>query len=223
MRICAISDMHGNLNFNVQESDILVCAGDILPCNYYSNQEFMIIHQQESFIRDELIPWFKKQPVKDIVFIAGNHDWIFEWNRKIILNFPKNIHYLQDELIEIQGLKIYGTPQQPIFCDWAFNRSPERLEMFFNEIPEGLDILISHTAPFKIMDKVDFPNDKGHFGCRILRKKIKEVKPKYVIFGHFHGEHGMEKIDDMGDITFINASLLNEAYKLEKEPIYFEV
>jgi Icc-related predicted phosphoesterase len=213
--------MHGNLNFDVEESDILICAGDSLP--YYGGGSGMAIIEQEHFIRDEFIPWLEKQPVKDVVFIAGNHDWIFELDRWSIPAFPINMHYLQDEEIEVQGLRIYGTPQQPIFCDWAFNRTPDRLEMFFEKIPEGLDILISHTAPYKIMDKVEFDNREGHFGCKILKKKIKEVKPKYVVFGHFHGQYGVEKKEHMGDITFINASLLDESYSLTEKPIYLEL
>jgi len=220
MKVCCISDMHGNLNFEIEESDILICAGDALPCHgggvwgYYG---------QVDFIRDSFIPWLERQPVKDIVFIAGNHDWIFEIDRKSVPKFPTNVHYLQDEEIEVQGLRIYGTPQQPIFCNWAFNRTPERLEMFFDKIPEGLDILISHTAPFKIMDKVDFPNKQGHFGCKVLKKRIKEVQPKYVVFGHFHGQYGIVNKKYMGDITFVNASLLNEKYEMTKKPIYLEI
>ena len=218
MRICAISDMHGNLNFDVEESDLLICAGDSLP--YRGGGKGMAIIEQEIFIQDELYPWFNRQPVKDIFFIGGNHDWIYEIDRKSIPDPPLNVHYLQDEEIEVHGLRIYGTPQQPIFNDWAFNRSPERLEMFFNKIPEGLDILISHTAPYKIMDKVDISNRQGHFGCKILKKRIKEVKPKYVIFGHFHSQYGVKEIDD---IIYINASLLNEQYKMVNEPIYMEI
>lgn len=218
MRVACISDMHGQLNFNVEESDILICAGDALP--YSGGDQGMAVIQQEHFIRSSLIPWMILQPVKDIVFIAGNHDWIFEVDRKSVPEFPDNVHYLQDEEIEVQGLRIYGTPQQPIFLDWAFNRTPERLEMFFEKILEGLDILISHTAPYKIMDKVDFPDHKGHFGCKILKKKIEEVKPKYVIFGHFHGQYGVEEINDT---TFVNCTVVNEQYYMGKQPIYLEI
>jgi Icc-related predicted phosphoesterase len=210
--------MHGNLDFDVEESDILICAGDALP--YHGGGKGMAVIEQEHFIRDKFIPWLEKQPVEDVVFIAGNHDWIFELDRWSVPGFPINMHYLQDEEIEVQGLRIYGTPQQPIFLDWAFNRTPERLEMFFEKIPEGLDILLSHTAPYEIMDKVDFPDKVGHFGCKILKKKIKKVKPKHVVFGHFHGCYGVEEIDD---VTFVNCSLVDEEYIMNKKPIYLEI
>lgn len=218
MKICCISDQHGQLDFNVEESDILICAGDALP--YHGGGKGMAVIEQEHFIRNKFIPWLEEQPVKDVVLISGNHCWIFELDRKSVPEFPDNVHYLQDEEIEVQGLRIYGTPQQPIFLDWAFNRTPERLEMFFEKIPKGLDILVSHTAPYGIMDRVDFPSKQGHFGCKILKKKIEEVKPRYVISGHFHNCYGVERIDD---ITFVNCSLVDEEYIMNKKPIYLEL
>ena len=218
MFLCSVSDMHGNLDFDIEPCDLLLIAGDILPCNYRNLT--MACAQQEQFIKYNFIPWLEKQPFKECVFISGNHDWIFEISPSLVPNLPSNVHYIQDSQIEIEGLKIYGTPQQPIFRNWAFNRTPSQLEIYFEQIPEGLDILLSHTAPYKIMDKVNFHNYKGHEGCKILKKRIKKIKPKYVIFGHFHGQYGIEKKDYMGNITFINCSLLNENYKMTKKPIY---
>lgn len=219
MRICCISDMHGQLHFSVKESDLLLIAGDILPA--WDRQSSYAI--QANFLLESFYPWVKEQPVKEVVMIAGNHDWIFDGMMRMVPPMPKNIHYLLDEDIEIMGLKIYGTPQQPIFNDWAFNQTPERLEMYYSQIPDGLDILLTHSAPYKIMDKVDFPNFKSHEGSKILKKRISEVKPKYVVFGHFHGQYGVEKKDYMGNITFVNCSLVNEAYEMVKKPIYLEL
>lgn len=219
IRTASISDMHGQIHFSIeQEVDILFVAGDILPCSY--NDMIMACSQQEQFIKHDFIPWLKKQPAKHVVLIAGNHDWIFDIMPNRVPQWPLNVHYLQDSQIEIEGLRIYGTPQQPIFNDWAFNRTPEQLEKYYAEIPEGLDILLSHTAPFKIMDKVDFPNFKSHEGSKELKKRIKEVKPRYVIYGHFHGQYGVEQKEDMGDITFINCSLVGEDYRMTKKPVY---
>lgn len=218
MRICAIGDGHGNLNFSVKESDLLLISGDMLPCSY--RDKIIACSQQENFIRDELIPWLKRQPVKDVVIIGGNHDWIFDISLSQVPKWPSNVHYLQDSEIEINGLRIYGTPQQPIFLTWAFNRTEEQLEKYFNNIPERLDILLCHTSPYKIMDEVNLPNKVGNFGCKILKKTIDRVKPKNVIFGHFHGCYG--KIKKKG-INYINCSLLDEDYKMVKSPIYMEI
>jgi Icc-related predicted phosphoesterase len=133
---------------------------------------------------------------------------------------PSKLHYLEDSEITIKGLRIYGTPQQPIFLNWAFNRTSEQLERYFDEIPEGLDILLCHTAPYGIMDNVKNEWSNGNFGCKVLLERIKKVKPKYVVFGHFHGNYGIEKIEGT---TFVNCSLIDERYIMTKKPIYIEI
>ena len=86
--------------------------------------------------------WFSSLPYKYKIVIAGNHDLTLdkEWyqdennwkklriNRRKncekaieIMRSCKNLIYLEDESIEIFGYKIYGSPYQPEFCNWAFN------------------------------------------------------------------------------------------------------
>jgi hypothetical protein len=68
---------------------------------------------------------------------AGNHDLTFDpqsyghtWRRfghktqhdcAAVKASLKNCTYLEDELVEVEGIRIYGSPWQPEFCDWAFN------------------------------------------------------------------------------------------------------
>lgn len=61
------------------------------------------------------------------------------------LGAVRSITYLQGSAVEIEGLKIYGSPWQPEFQGWAFNlpRGP-RLREKWRLIPEGLDILVTH-------------------------------------------------------------------------------
>lgn len=216
MKIACCSDMHSNLDFTIEESDILLIAGDILPAY---RDPFLSMNMQSIFLENDFYPWIEKQPANDAVFIAGNHDWIFDSSFDIP-TMPKKLHYLCNKEITINGLRIYGTPEQPVFLNWAFNRTKKQLERYFSNIPEGLDILLTHTGPYKVMDEVDLPNRKGNFGCKILKNKINEVKPKNVIYGHFHGCYG--KIEKDG-ITYINCSLINERYKMTKKTIYIEV
>lgn len=58
-----------------------------------------------------------------------------------------NCRYIEDELLEIWGIRIYGSPWQPEFCRWAFNvpRGAPCLAKW-NQVPEGIDILVTHTA-----------------------------------------------------------------------------
>lgn len=222
MRICFIADFHGILDFKVDPCDLLVIAGDICPCYGFPYQSCMF---QENWLNVEFRYWLADQPIKECFAVAGNHDWIWDMADTMVPKMNANFHYLCDESIEYMGLKIYGTPQQKVFNDWAFNREPEVLKRYFDNIPEGLDILITHTPPYKILDKVDFENFKGHEGCKILKARIMEMErpPKVNVFGHMHEEYGVVEVDYIPGVKFINCSLVNEQYKLVKKPIYLEL
>jgi hypothetical protein len=93
--------------------------------------------------------WFNSlDQYKHKIFIAGNHDWGFQTHPEDvsdILKWYPNITYLQDSSVEIEGIKIYGSPWQPEFFQWAFNlqRGPEIQEKW-DMIPLDTDILITH-------------------------------------------------------------------------------
>ena len=73
MKIAAISDMHGTLDFNVEKSNILFICGDIFPL-YIQRQIFLC----GQWLNDTFIKWCKKQPVEKIYLIGGNHDLFFQ-------------------------------------------------------------------------------------------------------------------------------------------------
>ncbi len=218
IKVVCISDMHGNLSFNVPEADLLLIAGDLCPAYHDIG---LSCNLQEDWLNSHFRFWLLEQPVKECVAIAGNHDWIWE---KAIHRVPKmntNFHYIEDETIEIFGKKIYGSPVQLPFMEWAFNREEKHIQRYWNNIPKDLDILLLHSPPYGIMDETHHPGyEPEHMGCPSLAKRIKKVRPKYVVFGHNHGEHG---IVIEGDITYINASLLDEKYNRNKEPIVIEI
>ena len=141
MKIVFISDTHGKheiltskaYNNILGEGDILVHAGD---CTNVGKT-----HEIKQFL-----DWFSDTPFKHKVFIAGNHDWGFETNHDIAPEYKeKGVHYLFDNMVEIDGVKIYGSPWQPEFYDWAFNLPRgEKLAEKWAQIPGGLDILITY-------------------------------------------------------------------------------
>jgi Icc-related predicted phosphoesterase len=57
------------------------------------------------------------------------------------------------------------------------------LKVYWDNIPENLDILITHGPPFGIFDRTA---KKVNAGCKYLLAKIQKVKPKIHIFGHIH-------------------------------------
>jgi 3',5'-cyclic AMP phosphodiesterase CpdA len=92
---------------------------------------------------------------------------------------------------EVPPVKIYGSPWQPEFFDWAFNlpRGPLLAEKW-NAIPNDTDILITHGPPHKILDLTE--GDKLHVGCEELRKLFDSgsIKPRLHVFGHIHETYG---------------------------------
>lgn len=92
------------------------------------------------------------------------------WNYKDIslkTRFSENVHLLIDQEIEIKGLKIYGTPWVPIInYMWAFEADHIKLVEKFKNIPENLDILITHSPPRIPDEQIDFSiqTNYGPFG-----------------------------------------------------------
>lgn len=75
--------------------------------------------------------------------------------------------------------------RQPEFCKWAFNvpRGQQCLEKWEN-IPDGVDLLITHTPP---LGHGDLCCSGVRAGCvELLATVQKRVKPKYHVFGHIH-------------------------------------
>lgn len=205
MRIVCLSDTH-NQEIETPDGDILIHAGDATV--HGTHEEIL-----------EFNRWFAALPHKRKIFVAGNHDWLFETNpvmARALLD--KSIVYLQDRAIEIAGLKFYGSPWQPRFYDWAFNLNRGReIAEKWEMIPSGVDILITHGPPYGILDRTAYGDNAG---CEELMKKVAELRPKAHIFGHIHEGYGMN--EEFG-VTFINASNCNESYFPVNPPIVFEI
>ena len=155
MKITLISDTHNKHNYITNDlpgGDLLIHAGDISSMGYK--------HEIENFCK-----WFNNiDNYTTKVFIAGNHDWGFQDNPiqiKGILDSYTNIDYLQDNLLMVgenydNMVKIWGSPWQPEFHNWAFNL-PKNGDDLFNKwenIPLNTDILITHGPAFGFLDDV---------------------------------------------------------------------
>jgi Icc-related predicted phosphoesterase len=215
MKFVIISDthtMHKGLEnrFNFPPADFLIHCGDITG------------RGTENTIR-EFLEWFNNlNQFKYKIFIAGNHDRLFEavpQLTKEILNEYPNIIYLEDSGIELDGIKFWGSPVSKPFMNWAFNRPEEKLKKHWETIPNNIDVLITHSPPHKIMDYGVF--SKEHTGSpSLFNEVINRIKPKIHCFGHIHNDYGMKIY---GETKFINASNLNEDYKIVNPPIIIEI
>lgn len=218
MKITFISDTHNKHKQITQDlpgGDLLIHAGDISSMGYK--------HEIEQFCK-----WFDSLTnYTSVVFIAGNHDFGFEKRPEEtmeIVNSYKWITYLQDNILHFASknseiAKIYGSPWQPEFHNWAFNlpKNGWELEQKWNDIPEDTDILITHGPAFGYLDIV-----KGQYenlGCQLLTNRIKTIKPKIHVCGHIHTGRGY--VFD-GDTHFFNASVLDEQYQYTQKPLTVE-
>ena len=216
MRITFISDTHSKHNqIQLPGGDLLIHAGDIMTSGYSRYEVF------------DFIKWFDSQNYDTKIFIAGNHDRLFEDDKDCINSLMQeftNIKYLQDRGIQIgedwdeNKFKVWGSPWQPEFYNWAFNlpRMGWELGQKWTDIPENTDILVTHGPPQGHLDTSGAPYNKPNLGCELLRVRVDEIKPKIHVFGHIHGGYGYKFHNGT---HFINASVLNESYAVVNKPV----
>ena len=210
-----------------KDLDLLIFAGDCSSRGYK--------HEVQDFLK-----WFSDQPATYKVMVSGNHDFLFE----DIVNFdyekphhknkrppelseliPDNVIYLNDSSVEILGLKIWGSPIQPWFYNWAFNRKRgEDIKKHWDSIPNDTDILITHGPPRGMLDRIspkfERHNEDPNVGCDDLLDAIKRVKPIINVFGHIHEGYG-NKISD--GVHYFNASCLNDNYRPCNPPQFLTI
>lgn len=134
----------------------------------------------------EFLHWFKQLPIDHKVMIAGNHDSSIE--KGLLDRFMfHGIHYLENDWITIEGIKIWGSPYTPTFGNWCFMKSRHKIGQVWEHIPDDTDIIVVHGPPKGILDLTyDRANNFEMCGCNFLRKRVDEIKPKLVLFGHIH-------------------------------------
>lgn len=214
MRIVAISDTHGlHSHVKIPECDLLIHCGD------WSSQGAEIPTRK-------FAQWLAEQPARHIVLVPGNHEVKFEkelpFSRSWITDESSKINLLVEQSIEIDGIKIYGSPWTPYFYDWAFNgarnineqlaysKQAELIPLMndlWKKMPDDTDILVTHGPPYEILDKT---LDGRFVGCVDLYNRIFEVKPDLVFFGHIHLNGGQEQ--HVNGVSFYNAAICDERY-----------
>jgi Icc-related predicted phosphoesterase len=218
MKIVCLSDTHGyhnRMKNPVPDGDVLVCAGDITV-------------QGEIQGVTGFAYWLSELPHPHKVIICGNHDFCFENSfRRLAIDTLKGVtgvHYLEDEEIVIDGIKFYGSPWQPEFCDWAFNLPRgEKLQEKWDRIPADTDVLITHGPPLGVMDHTYY--DNIDVGCENLARTImtRLTKLKLHVFGHIHEGYGFTKAHWDDGLTFVNASICDLRYNPINKPIEVDI
>ena len=235
IRFVCISDTHGlHRRLNLPDGDILLHTGDITK-------------RGEVKTLEDFASWLTELPYSQKVVIAGNHDLTIhtsyfmepknyehilgkranfnEFNsaraREVLCKAPEsNFIYLEDESFTVMGgYKVYGSPWQPEFYNWAFNlQRGEDCAKMWEKIPIDTDILMTHGPPIGHGDKCSSGDNAGCVD--LLARIVDHVKPVFHVFGHIHEGYGATT---NGSTTFVNPSTCTLQYQPIQPPLVFDL
>lgn len=124
----------------------------------------------------------------------------------------------RDSSVTIDGLRVWGSPWQPRFYDWAFNldRGAPLAEKWAL-IPDDTYILITHGPAFGMLDLT--PNGM-RVGCEALAERLEASAVRLHVFGHIHHSYG---VIERGSRISVNACTCDESYRAAHAPIVVDV
>ncbi|KAI7856577.1 Metallo-dependent phosphatase-like protein [Circinella umbellata] len=218
-RFVCVSDTHGKTNFSfpIPDGDVFVHAGDLTRCSM--PDEF-----------DKTIKWIQSLPHKIKIITAGNHDHILDENFGFISHKQEilakmdhaGILYLEHESFQLPsefgGYKMFVSPYAPYHIGGAFMLHD--LKEIWEQIPEDIDILVTHTPPYGYNDRI--ARDGRHVGCPRLLEKVETIKPRVHLFGHIHEDHGWQWTKDESTLM-INACTCDRRYRPSQHPVVFDL
>ncbi|CAL5988030.1 Calcineurin-like_phosphoesterase [Hexamita inflata] len=142
LHITCISDMHGEYNrLNLPGGDLLICAGD----------SQLFLENCEQTLNDGLqfCEWLNKQQYTQKIFVAGNHDLVFEKYdqqiRSALINYP-SVKYLKNEYINIE---INGTQLQIFGSSLYVYRQTKKQQFFISNEESRSNIVNGGYNQFK--------------------------------------------------------------------------
>lgn len=189
LRLVTMADTHGaHHRLDVPDGDVLIHAGDLTPRGTFPQLE-------------EVARWLRSLPHRHKLIVAGNHDFVVQQQPAAAREALHGLTYLEDQEATVEGLRVWGSPWQPWFHDWAFNlhRGPP-IDEKWKLIPEGVHVLVTHGPPLDLGDRCW---DGRRVGCEDLLRHLDRVKPKVHLFGHIHEDRGEWK---RGDTRVINCT-----------------
>lgn len=233
LSICAISDLHGLLP-KIKKCDLCLIAGDIMPLDVQNSKTDSIVWLYKTFL-----PWIKELPCQEVFIVAGNHDKIAESMPPVMqalvylsdfkLSYLKNTYEIF-RANDGQNLKIYGSPQCHKFGNWAFMHEESFLEGLYSEVPDDIDIWLTHDTPalgdLDLLPPSQWNPQAVHAGGKSLANRIIEVRPKYVFCGHLHtckDKYYELKDANNKSVQIYNVSILDNNYAHVYEPTYVDI
>jgi hypothetical protein len=197
VRLTHISDTHGiHKHLYLNGGDVLIHTGDVFDFN-------------NNLTEEQILDWFDNTPYNYKIIVQGNHDTFS------CKNLPYNTYILNNEIIDLYGMKIYGTS-----AVLRENGSPKQhnvnTESELKQIlkPGDIDILATHGSPKGILD-IKFGKS---IGSSSLLSYVNMAKPKFHLFGHTH--HSIGTCDN-GETKFINNSIVKfiRTMQIQSKPL----
>lgn len=200
--ILHLSDTHGqhkNLK-SLPEADVIVHSGDFT----FAGSE------EEAY---DFMNWFCNLPYKHKIFIAGNHDMCM-YGADHIDGLSRNVHYLYNNSVVIDGIKFYGIP---MFMEDCMDGN---LDVFINNIPDDTDVLITHMTPKGTCDLANYGKGPEHRGNATLAELLKKLHPTCHLFGHEHDAYGKTIKEN---VIYSNACVVDSRYNLINNPTIINI
>lgn len=203
IKIGFISDTHNTHanKWGLKPCDLIIHSGDFS----FRGEESEI----KQFIKDATKAK-RDCGAEEFIIVPGNHELGVEANEELFKTLCKenDIICLINEGYDFGGVRIWGTPWQPEFCNWAYNVWDDwELAEKYQDIPIGTHVLVTHCPP---KDILDYSPLCGNVGSKPLLDRVQQVEPYIHAFGHIHHSYGT-KVE--GNTLFVNSALLDDRYK----------
>jgi Icc-related predicted phosphoesterase len=191
IRILALSDTHGRHNRfrSLPEADVFLHAGDFT--RYGAGAE-------------EFALWFHRLPYKLKLLTLGNHEgkdavapvapahWQQLFGPMLLLDCGVQAR------VGTQALTVLGVPHGTQL----------------QRVPSGVDIVLSHDPPYKVLDRT---HDGGHAGDEHIASLLNESDARVHVFGHVHTQGG--EYETRGAITHINAATRAVLFEFSQDSV----
>ena len=202
MRICHISDTHGEFPILNNKFDVIVHSGDFFP-----NSPAILFGssgQEAEFQKD----WLTKRipDLKDMVgnypflFTLGNHDFLSsEIVEQLLQQAGIKAFSLNNKHVTIDSINLYGFPYIPyISGKWNYELMLPEMQIQVDKMTEQLNsvqthVLVCHAPIYKTLD-LAFSNN--NFGSTVIANMLdysisQNKMPVAYLHGHIHEAAGI--------------------------------
>ena len=163
VRIVHISDTHLQHDAFydqglIPDGDILIHSGDF---DFYTHRRRLFYESDYHRQMAAMNAFFSRLPHKHKIFVAGNHETNLPRHSRdqIQRDLPSAI-YLQDSFVDLEGIRIYGAPwtgYRWFSLARSFTDYYSQLDRKWDLIPDDVDVLVTHSPPYGILDILNTP------------------------------------------------------------------